>query len=117
MAGFLSNGVCYNTAMEAFSAHLGDRTLFVTPGATTYINQVIFDTATNAYRFMTYTMGSNGLWTLKSNSAMPIPAFPACDVIPQAVELAQAFGAGFILPMSGYVISYLVGRLVHMFDD
>lgn len=36
--------------------------------------------------------------------------------LPSSAELAQAFEVGFILPMAGFVIAYLVGRLVAMFN-
>lgn len=37
--------------------------------------------------------------------------------MPPTDVLAQAFGAGFLIPMAGYVFAYLAGRLVAMFDD
>lgn len=37
--------------------------------------------------------------------------------MPSSADLKSAFEAGFILPMGGFVIAYLVGRLVQMFND
>lgn len=37
--------------------------------------------------------------------------------MPSSAELAQAFEAGFMLPMAGYMIAYLIGRLPKMFSD
>lgn len=74
---------CYSTTAEAMSAYIGEQTLFVQPGATTYINQIEYDTATATYRFKSYTAATNGLWTLKANIGMPTPGFPVCNVMDQ----------------------------------
>jgi len=43
-------------------------------------------------------------------------AFVGYTQMPDSATLAHAFQAGFVLPMAGYLVSYLVGRLVAMFD-
>lgn len=37
-------------------------------------------------------------------------------VVPPAAELGQAFGVGFTLPMTGYLVAWCVGCLVNMLN-
>lgn len=43
--------------------------------------------------------------------------YVAYTSMPSATELGQAFNAGFVLPMTAYLVAYCVGRLVSFWSD
>lgn len=115
--GFLHGGVCYASQVEAVTSAYGPHALHITPGSTTYISSIYYDTALGVFRHKTYQVATNGLWTLKTEVSVVPPQFPACDPLPASSELSSAFAAGFILPMAGFVLAYVVGRLNAMFSQ
>lgn len=79
--GALWNGQCYENDATAMSAYMSAKTFDALPGTTTYLNQFVWDDATATWRHKTYTVGTNGLWTLKTNVGVPTVNFPDCDPV------------------------------------
>lgn len=52
-----------------------------------------------------------------SLSSQEYSAFLANTGMPGTSELSAMFSAGFVTPMTAYLIAYCVGRIVAMFDS
>lgn len=105
--GYRFGETCYSTNMEAFSAYLVNHTIWVTPGSTPYVNQIEYDMATSTYRFKSYTVATNGLWTLKSNTAMPVPGFPTCNVMEQFNDGVTVGWLIFAVLVAGFAVKFI----------
>lgn len=77
--GYSFNGTCYATQAQANDVYYAQHTVDVLPGATPYVSMFFWDSAANAWRHATYTVGTNGLWTQKTLVSMPTRSFPTCD--------------------------------------
>lgn len=79
--GFLQAGVCYPELIQAQSAYFGPNSFDFDGAATTYVNTIVYDTATAVFRHKTYTVSSTGVWTARGNTVAITPNFPTCTPV------------------------------------
>jgi len=78
LTGSLYNGTCYPDANSAFTAYLASGDVIAqTPGTTSYLNR--FEYVSGVWRLKQFSVSSTGVITQRSDTAYPLPLFPACD--------------------------------------
>lgn len=78
LTGSQFNGTCYPDQGSAFTAYLASSgAVAQTPGTTSYLNR--FEYVSGVWRLRQYSIASNGVITQRSDTAYPLPLFPACD--------------------------------------
>lgn len=79
MTGANFGGKCYASAQDAAHVYFSQLPLSVTNGTTAYVSRFEFSTASNSWRHKQFSVSSTGVWTQRSDTAMPTPTFPLCD--------------------------------------
>lgn len=101
--GFLHAGICHETSIQAQSAYFGANSFDFDGGATTYVNTIVYDTASAAFRHKSYTVSLSGVWTPRSNTVAITPNFPTCIPVNGAFDYT---GAAAIF---SFFFSFVVG--------
>lgn len=103
MTGAQFNGTCYASPQEAAHVFFSQMPLSATNGTTTYVSRFEFSTASNSWRHKQFSVASNGVWTQRSDTAMPTPSLPACDPSEKfldGVAIGWGIAAAMVLAMS-----------------
>lgn len=101
--GFLHAGICHETSIQAQSAYFGSNSFDFDGGVTTYVNTIVYDTASAAFRHKSYTVSSTGVWAAKANTVAITPSFPTCTPVNGAFDYT---GAAAIF---SFFFSFVVG--------
>ena len=75
--GYLFKSQCFETLAEATAAHWSEKPADFTPGATSYLTDVIW--SGTAWQIKKYTLSSAGVLTNNTTTNLPVLAFPTCN--------------------------------------
>ena len=95
--GYFAHGKCWPDLATATAAHWSHGSgLFITPGATTYMSNIVYEGST--WFNIRYSISSAGVLTKLGYTALPVQTFPYCDVTEQFFD-GMAIGWGIALAM------------------
>lgn len=82
--GYYAHGKCWPDQNSATAAHWSAGPgLFITPGATTYMSNVVNE---GGWFIIRYSISSSGVSTKLGYTALPLQSFPYCDTTTEFMD-------------------------------
>jgi hypothetical protein len=97
LTGATFGDTCYESQAVARDAYYSSVASAVVPGATGYVIQ-FEKTVGGVWQQKSYSIASNGAWTLRSTTNAPVITFPTCDPSEPFFD-GMAIGWGVVLAM------------------